>query len=229
MQASLFDDALLQADIEHGSQPKKQIKRRRESPEEPVRTLFGVVETKAQARRRAREIVRLLGAVGDAPEAIQSHAGHIETIQYFVDRSQQIALDLNDLDALQRLIGDTEEILTEGERRAMRRNEKIWRRYPVGWLGARPGHIYPAALHRKEIAYLREMQRELRAEMTDIRDGAQECEAGLDALRALGPLPDDIARQYALTPDGHRLPCACRESECNGGTGNPACGRRNWA
>src|SRR5262249_31576361 len=102
----------------------------------------------------------------------------------------------------------TEEILTEGERTAMRRNEKIWRRYPVGWLGVRPGQMYPAALHRKEIAYLRQMQRELREEMADIRDGAEECETALEVLRAVGPLPDDIARQYALTADGHRLPRA---------------------
>lgn len=208
MQASLFADTESQPALKHESQPQRQTTRQGEPVDEPVRTLFGIVETKTQARRRAREIVRLLGAVEDAPEAIESSAGHIETIQYFVDRSNKIALDLNDLDALQRLVGDTEEVLTESERLAMRRNEKIWRRYPIGWLGARPGQMYPAALHRKEIAYLRQMQRELRDEMTAIRDGAKECETALEVLRAMGPLPDDIARQHALTRDGHRLPSA---------------------
>jgi hypothetical protein len=204
MQASLFDDAFSQPATKHGSEPQKQIRHRRESPDEPVQTLFGIVETKAQARRRAREIVRLLGAVEDAPQAIDCRTAQIDTIQYFVDRSQQIALDLNDLDALQRLVGDTEELLTDGERRAMHRNEKIWRPYPIGWLGARFGQMYPAALHRKEIAYLRKVQQELRQEITDIQDGAEEAAQVLEALRALGPLPDDIARHYALTPTGHR-------------------------
>lgn len=149
--------------------------------------------------------MRLLDAVEDAPEAIASRIGHIEALQYFVDRSNQIALDLNDLDALQRSIGDLEELLTNGERLAMRRNEKIWRPYPIGWLGARPGQMYPAALHRKEIAYLRQIEREMREEIPVIRDGAKESENALEVLRAVGPLPDDIARQYALTPEGHRL------------------------
>jgi hypothetical protein len=42
--------------------------------------------------------------------------------------------------------------------------------------------------------------------MTEIRDGAKECKAALDGFRAVGPLPEDIARRYALTPDGHQLP-----------------------
>lgn len=208
MQASLFDDAISQIDEKHGSQPEKQIKRRRESAEEPVRTLFGVVETKAQARRRAREMARLLSAIEDAPEALECRASQIEALQYFMDRSKKVALDLNDLDALQRLIGDTEELLTEGERRAMRRNDKIWRPFPLGWLGVRPGQMYPAALHRKEIAYLRDIQHQLHEEITAIRESLPECEIALEALRALGPLPDDIARQHRLTPEGHRLPRA---------------------
>lgn len=208
MQASLFTDTESQPPLKHGSQPERQTTRPREPVDEPVRTLFGVVETKAQARRRAREIVRLLNAVEDAPEAIESRVAHIEALQYFVDRSNNIALDLNDLDALQRTVGDTEELLTDGERQAMRRSEKIWRPYPIGWLGARPGQMYPAALHRKEIAYLRQIEREMREEITAIRDGAKECESALEVLRAVGPLPDDIARQYALTPEGQRLPPA---------------------
>lgn len=208
MQTSLFDDAFSQADIQHGSQTQKTVHRRREPPKEPLRTLFGIVETKAQARRRAREIVRLLGAVEDAPQAIDCRSGQIETLQYFVERSHNVALDLNDLDALQRLIGDTEELLTDGERRAMRRNEKIWRPYPIGWLGARAGQMYPAALHRKEIVYLRGMQRELREEITNIRDGTEESKNALEALRSLGPLPGDIAQQYALTPAGYGPPPA---------------------
>jgi hypothetical protein len=209
MQASLFGDTVppvSQEDTHHELRPEKKTKRRREIAEEPEHTLFGIAETKAQARRRAREIVQLLGAIEDAPQALECRAGQIETLQYFVDRSKEIALSLNDLDSLGRLIGDTEELLTDGERRAMRRNEKIWRPIPIGWIGARPGEMYPAALHRKEIAYLRQVQRELRQEITEIRDGTEECKAALDALRAVGPLPEDIAQRYALTPDGHHPP-----------------------
>ena len=207
MQASFFDEAP-QPPIKQRTQRQKQSKSECEAREEPVPGLFGVIETKAQARRRAREIVRLLGAVEDAPEAIECRAGQIDALEYFVERSNEVALSLNDLDALERLIGDTEELLTEGERRAMRRNKKIWRPIPIGWIGARPGEMYPAALHRKEIAYLRGMERELREEITTIRENLPKCETALEALRALGPLRDDIARQCGLTPEGHRLPRA---------------------
>ncbi len=106
-------------------------KRRQQIDEgEPLLTLFGLVETKAQARRRAKRIVQLLGAIEDAPEAIRSCKNHIDTLRYFIERSLQVKLDPNDRDGLQRLVGDTEEVLTEADCEEMRSNLEIWRAIP---------------------------------------------------------------------------------------------------
>lgn len=85
----------------------------------------------------------------------------------------------------------------------MRKNEKIWRPYPLSWLGARLGQMYAAALHRKEIAYLRTLQKELREEIEAITEGAAQHQAELELLRAVGPLPTNVAERYGLTADGH--------------------------
>ncbi len=173
---------------------------------EPKQTLFGIVETKAQARKRAQEIVRLLGAVEDAPEAIACRRAHIETTDYFIDRSNGIALDPNDRDGLLRCVGDLEELLEEEDCQAMRDNGAIWRPYPCCWLGKRPGEVYAAALHPKEIAYLREVQAEMREEIEAITEGAKQCQSELEQLRTLGPLREDIAQRYGLTTSGERNP-----------------------
>ncbi len=180
-------------------------KRRQQIDEgEPLLTLFGLVETKAQARRRAKRIVQLLGAIEDAPEAIRSCKNHIDTLQYFIERSVQVKLDPNDRDGLQRLVGDTEEVLTEADCEEMRSNLEIWRPYLVGWIGARAGEMYAAALHPKEIAYLRQMQESIHEEAVAIAEGVEGAQAELAALKAIGQLPEDIAQRYALTPDGSR-------------------------
>ncbi len=101
--------------------------------DEPIQTLFGLLETKAQARRRARRIVRLLGAIEDAPKAIQCCQYHVDILEYFIQRSLSMQLDANDRDGLQRLIGDTEEVLTREDCDAMVSNPKIWRPVPAGW------------------------------------------------------------------------------------------------
>lgn len=203
MQQSLFqspsNSTSTQAPELHGAAP---IRRKVTHPSEPERTLFGLVETKRQARKRAQEIVRLIDAIETAPEAIAYREQHIESLAYFIERSRKVKLDPNDLDGLVRMVGDTQWLLTEGECHAMHR-KKIWRLYPLGWLGVRPGQMYPAALHPKEIAFLREMQDELRDEMEAITAGAEVCESELVTLRAVGSLPDDVAERYSLTPDGH--------------------------
>jgi len=145
-----------------------------------------------------------LGAIEDAPEAIRSCKNHIDTLQYFIERSVQVKLDPNDRDGLQRLVGDTEEVLTEADCEEMRSNLEIWRPYLVGWIGARAGEMYAAALHPKEIAYLRQMQESIHEEAVAIAEGVEGAQAELAALKAIGQLPEDIAQRYALTPDGSR-------------------------
>ncbi len=172
---------------------------------EPVQGLFGPVENKAQARKRAQRIVVLLGAIAEAPQAIHCCNSHIEALEYFIDKSLRVQLDPNDRDGLLRLIGDTEEVLTEEDCEEMRSNPQIWRPYIHGWIGARPGDMYAAALHPKEVAYLRDTQENLRAEPAAILEGEKNCQAELAALRAIGPLPQDVAHRYALTPEGSRL------------------------
>jgi hypothetical protein len=201
MQESLFAEHLFTPiDREFPTNPAKRT--RAPQPTEPERTLFGIVETKAQARKRAQEIVRLIEAVEDAPEATRCRSEHIDALAYFIERSKKVALDPNDLDGLLRMVGDMQELLTEAECRAMR-NKNIWREYTPGWIGTRPGQMYPAALHPKELRYLRGMQDELRDEMEAIRKGAEGCKSELELLRAVGPLPDNVAQRYSLTPDGH--------------------------
>ena len=82
--------------------------------------------------------------------------------------------------------------------------------YLVGWIGARTGEIYAAALHPKEIAYLRQMQESIHEEAVAIAEGVEGAQAELAALKAIGQLPEDIAQRYALTPDGSH-----RESAAN--------------
>ncbi len=218
MQESLFAEEIAATPVRR-ELPTTPVKRTRApSPTEPECTLFGIVETKAQARKRAQQLVRLIGAIEEAPEAMQSRAEHIDTLAYFIERSRQVALDPNDLDGLIRMVGDTQELLTEAEYRAMR-NKNIWRVYPLGWIGTRPGQMYPAALHPKELKYLRELQDELREEMEAIREDVERCKAELELLRAVGPLPDEVTQRYSLTPDGHSLKAkkaSHPETECSG-------------
>lgn len=169
---------------------------------EPERTLFGIVETKAQARKRAQEMVRLIGAIEDAPVAIQYREQHIDALCYFIERSKKVELDPNDLDGLVRMVGDTQGLLTDGERRAMHKKH-IWRVYPLGWIGTRPGQMYPAAMHPKEIRYLRKVQDELREEIKKIAEGVEISKVELEVLRAVGPLPEDVAQRYSLTSEGY--------------------------
>ncbi len=198
---------------EAGKKQKISVARRRDDVEgaEPLQTLFGPVETRAQARRRAPRIVRLLGAIEDAPEAIKCCQHHIEKLEYFIQRSLRVQLDPNDRDGLQRLIGDTEEVLTQEDCDQMVSNLEVRRPFPAGWPGARRGDIYAAALHPKEIDYLRGMQDSLREDLIAIAAGAEDCKAELAALRAIGPLQEEIAERYALTPAGERSAVPARK------------------
>src|SRR5574340_842576 len=94
------------------------------------RTLFGVTETKQEQRERAKTLAELYAATRDAPDAIACRKGQIDQLTYFIDKSNRRRLDPNDLDGLQRLIGETDELLTKADCASMRRNRKIWKPFP---------------------------------------------------------------------------------------------------
>jgi len=167
-------------------------------------TLFGPVEAQPQARRRALRMKELLGAIEEGPEEVKSCNCHVEMLGYFIARSETLRLDPNDHDGLLRLIGATEDLLTEEDCQQMRSNRQIWTPYPTGWIGTVEGDMYPVALHPKEVEYLLLLQAEIREHISAVRAGLLACQAELGALQAIGPLPDDIAQRYGLTREGTR-------------------------
>jgi hypothetical protein len=209
MQHTLFGPLATSSPVHTEARPTSvPVSRRRGEPDEPELTLFGIVETKKQARIRAQRIVRLIGAIEDVPETLACYENDIRTLEYFIERSARGTLDPNDRDGLLRFVGDLQELLTEDDCREMNDKPEIWKPHPARWLGNPPGELYAAALHPKEIAYLRHLQEERRHEMTDLSAGAAASRSELDKLKAIGPLPDDVAGRYSLTPMGDRLKTA---------------------
>jgi hypothetical protein len=177
-------------------------------PDEPEATLFGPVETKAQARRRAQRMVRLIGAIEDTPETLACYENDIRTLEYFIERGSAGTLSPNDRDGLLRFVGDLEELLSGDDCLEMQDNPEIWKPLPLGWLGTRPGDLYASGLHPKEIAYLLHLQEERREEKTTVLTGAEEAKGELSKLKSVCLLPADIATRYSLTPMGDRLQTA---------------------
>ena len=167
-------------------------------------SLFGVTETRAEARTRARTIAEHCATLAEAPEAIETRQSQVVQVQYFIDRSNACALDENDLDALMHEI-DTSECLEDGDLDEMHANAAIWRDYMPGWGGAQPGDKYPAQLHRKEIEYLTEVRDQCAEEAVTIQQNADAVRAELDTLRAVGPLYPDDAKRHNLTVEGFPL------------------------
>jgi hypothetical protein len=195
-------------ELEAGQSKPPRAPRRQNESDEPVATLFGFVETKAQARKRAQRLVRLIGIIEDAPETLACYENDIRTLEYFIERGTIGTLTPNDRDGLLRFVGDLEELLTEDECREMQDDPDIWKALPTGWLGTRLGDLYASALHPKEIAYLRQLQEERRDEMIAVLTSAAEARDELPELKSIGPLPDDIAIRYCITPMGDRLQTA---------------------
>lgn len=209
MQPTLFAPLEPSSPEFRSGRPKpNRVPRHDNEPDEPETTLFGLVETKAQARRRAQRIVRLIGTIEEAPEILACYENDIRTLEYFIERGATDTLTPNDRDGLLRFVGDLEELLTEDECDEMRDYAEIWKPYPSGWFGTLPGELYASALHPKEIAYLRERQEERRNEMTAVLAGAEEARTELAKLKSICPLPDDVATRHGLTPTGDRLQTA---------------------
>ena len=169
----------------------------------PTQTLFGIVESKSEARARAKELVKIHGAIREAPEAMEVREGQAAQLAYFIKRSDACQLDLNDKDGMMRTIGLLDDMLDEADCAFMRRHKKWWRKVPKGWLGCKGGdHYYCTKLHPKEISYLREQIADLQAEIEAIQEAVPALKIQLAELAAVAPLPEDIAKHYALTVDG---------------------------
>ncbi len=182
--------------------------RDQEESAEPEATLFGPVETKAQARKRAQRIVRLIGTIEEAPDILACYEGDITTLDYFIERGTNGTLSPNDHDGLRRFVGDLDEILTEDDCREMRDRADIWKPLPGGWLGNVPGLLYASALHLKEVAYLRQLQEDRRDEILAVLEGVETAKSELPKLKSICPIPAEIANRFGLTPMGDRLKSA---------------------
>ena len=161
-----------------------------------------LTEGKRESAERARNLVSLYQALREAPGVIESCQGHVGVLQYFIDRSNAKKLDPNDRDGLGRTVGDLEELLTERDCAAMRRNKKLWKKYPYGWLGSPPGSEYCCQLHPKEVAYLEEQKEEQLTMAEAVQMNIPFIKEEIAALRLIGPLPEKVAERYKLTVDG---------------------------
>lgn len=166
------------------------------------RTLFGSVEGKRESIARAKKLAEIYAAIREAPDALDCRRGQIMDLDYFIERSREKKIDPNDRDGLLRSIGDPEDLLTERDCAAMRRNKKLWKPYPTGWLGATRGQLYCCQLHPKEIKYLEGLKAEIAAEVTAIETNLPLLQEEATQLRLIGRLPADVAERHRLTEDG---------------------------
>jgi len=175
-----------------------------------------IPESKREAASRAIKLSELYASIADAPEEIAVREDQANMLSYMIDKSNKCQLDLNDLDGLMRLGCDTEDLLTERDCKRWRANAKIWKPYPAGWMGYSPGRKYPAQLHPKEINYLKETRETVFDELAAIKGNLPYIEKEIEQLRAVGPLPKDIAERHKLTVDG--LPVQKGKEPCNPST-----------
>jgi hypothetical protein len=205
MQSNLFGPLEPSKKKDQPRYTRKEARPGNSESNEPDVTLFGVVETKLQASKRAKRIVQLHGIIEGAPETLACYENDIRLLGYFIERATAVALTPNDRDGLLRFVGDIEGLLSEDECREMQENRTIWRPNPRGWIGTLHGELYPAALHPKEVAYLLQLQDERREEIVALRMDVEEAEAELATLKRICPLRDDVAARHSLTPAGDRL------------------------
>jgi len=167
--------------------------------------LFGVMESKQEIRERARGIRSLLDGLSAAKidaEAYDGQAGRLEAI---LAKSDQRALDENDWDAIMREVqefGEAETAEQQAAEDAFNSNPKNFRPYMIGWGGAVEGDVFPVSLSPVEDSQLREMAATLRSEAREMIDAGDAGRAELQRLQSVGPLPEEIARQHGLTPEG---------------------------
>lgn len=171
-------------------------------------TLFGVIESKTEAKKRAERISLLVSRIADGPDDRKCIRSQYNQITYFITKAKAKKMDPNEHDGLQRTVGDLSGLLTDKECKEMSDNPKIWKSYTgdfAGWCGATHRDRYCTTLHKKEIAYLEECRDEVVNNMLDLREALRDYRRELTTLRAVADLPEEIAKRYQLTPQGERL------------------------
>jgi hypothetical protein len=163
-------------------------------------------ERQREARTRARRIVQLLGVINDAPAYIEEQRCFIATCDYYLKRGAAGSLTVNDWDGMIREFGDLDEIveLTDADYQELENDKRAWRRMPKGWFGGVGGRRYRAKLHRKELAIFESYRAELQERITQVESDLPLAQRELNELRAVGPLPDAIAKRFNLTMDGFK-------------------------
>jgi hypothetical protein len=164
-------------------------------------------ESRSEARERADKIATLIAAIGDAPRSIAFLKDGIENLTYYIRRAKKRQLDPNDHDGLIRLTGGMPIAeLTQKECDYMNR-AKVWRRFTgkwKGWVGTRETDVFCTTLHPREIEMLQTEVNNCNNEIWGIRQSVPHWNKELRPLRAMGDIPEDIAKRFNLTPDGHR-------------------------
>lgn len=167
-------------------------------------TLFGVVESKRDSAARAKKLADLWATEQDLPESIEAAHATAAACQYFIDRSNRHALDPNDWDGLIRFC-DTTECLEDEDRAEMESHPEAWRPYSgewKGWAGMPETASFAVCLHAKELEFLTEAAASQDEEAAELEAYLAAVRAEIASLRAVGPLPADLANKYGLTEDG---------------------------
>jgi hypothetical protein len=164
-----------------------------------VKTLFGIIESKTEARDRAKALCGLYASLRDAPGALACRQSQIQQLQSFIDRSAKRSFDYNWWDGFQRLIGYPEDWLTDRDEAAMHRDKSYWKKDKYAFGGPQ---IIRCKLHPKELALLKAYQVERQEEIAAIEANVPLLQAQADELRRVGPFPKELAERYQLTEDG---------------------------
>lgn len=169
-------------------------------------------ETKPEAMKRGREIVRLSDLIERAPIEEEAYREQTASLLWFATKAKAHEFDENSQDGLMRLLGgDVEELeccedITEADYRAMREDKSLWKEAVKGHLSYPPPfNFYCTTMHPKEIAALETLAADCEATADAIGEAVAEYARQLEELRAVCPLPQSIADKLKLTVDGHKL------------------------
>jgi hypothetical protein len=163
-------------------------------------------ETKAEARDRARAIVRCLGLITDLPEFLETVEYYAALAELWIEKGQAGKLTLDDWDGIVRNISEVDYEVTERDERAMQRDASYWTPSPTGWIGYKEGELFRSKLHPKELKMLRWILSDLDEQRIAAPKAAAAAEKQLRRLRKIGALPEDIANRHALTEGGYYKP-----------------------